>query len=133
MSGPLLDRIDMHIEVESIPPERLADEAEGQSSEEMKHIVERARARQRDRYSGESIPCNARLTAKTLQKHCQMTDDARNLLNVASEKMGFSNRAYTRIIKVARTIADLDDSDIIKPEYISEALQYRAIDEKYWK
>ena len=133
ISGPLLDRIDMHIEVESIPPEKLADEKPGESSAEIRSRVETARARQRERYAKEAIACNARLTAKTLQEYCVLTSQARTIINAASEKMGLSNRAYTRVIKVARTIADLEGQSEITAEAISEALQYRTIDAKYWK
>ena len=132
MSGPLLDRIDIHIEVESIPPEKLAETSEGQSSAEMKLIVEKARTLQRERYKEDKIPCNARLGSSTISKYCKLTKSATKLLNVASERMGFSNRSYTRIIKVARTIADIDGAEAIDAEQISEALQYRVIDEKYW-
>ncbi|MCR4621191.1 MAG: ATP-binding protein [Clostridiales bacterium] len=133
ISGPLLDRIDMHIEVESIPPERLADETESESSDSIRQTVEAARAIQRERYREEGITCNARLSAKNIQRFCRLDKDARELMNTASEKMGLSNRGYTRVLKVSRTIADLADSRDIKTDHISEALQYRMIDDKYWR
>lgn len=132
ISGPLLDRIDMHIEVESIPPERLAEEKEGRSSAEIRREVEVAREIQRERYKTENIACNARLSAATLNRHCRLSPQARQILNAASEKMGLSNRAYTRVLKVARTIADLAGEKDIGVNHVSEALQYRMIDAKYW-
>lgn len=133
ISGPLLDRIDMHIEVESIPAERLSDEMESEPSAAIHARVEEARNVQRTRYEGLPLACNARLNSKTIQKFCPMEKDAKEMLNLATQSMGLSNRAYTRVIKVARTIADLDHSDKITSSHIAEALQYRAIDDKYWR
>jgi magnesium chelatase family protein len=132
ISGPLLDRIDMHIEVESIPPDRLADPAPEEMSSAIRGRVEMARAVQRERYRGETLRINAQLDARTLNRACPMTDAARALLKLSSEALHFSNRAYTRILKVARTIADLDKSDKIGEEHVSEAVQYRTLDQKYW-
>lgn len=133
ISGPLLDRIDMHIEVESIPAERLSDEAESEPSSAIHERVEAARAVQRKRYQAmPALNCNARLSAQTLQRFCPMDKSAREMLNLATQSMGLSNRAYTRVIKVARTIADLAGESKITDAHVAEALQYRAIDDKYW-
>ncbi len=133
ISGPLLDRIDMHIEVESIPAERLSDEAEAEPSKDIHARVEAARAVQRKRYQATpGLNCNARLSAQTLQRFCPMDKAAKEMLNLATQSMGLSNRAYTRVIKVARTIADLAGESKITAAHVAEALQYRAIDDKYW-
>lgn len=132
VSGPLLDRIDIHIEIESIPAERLQDDSASESSCDIRARVESARAYQRSRYKDQKIASNARLTAQNLQTFCQMDQESKSMLNMASKTMGLSNRAFTRVIKVARTIADLDQSEIICANHIAEALQYRAIDDKYW-
>ncbi len=132
ISGPLLDRIDLHIEVESLPPDRLADDSLEESSAVVRGRVEEAREVQRERYRGQNISCNARLDARTLNKFCVMKDDARALLLRACEKMHLSNRAYTRLLKVARTIADLGGCEQIEKAHIAEAVQYRALDSKYW-
>ena len=133
ISGPLLDRIDMHIEVESIPADRISDVREEEPSSAIRARVETARRVQRDRYKGLPLACNARLGASTLTKFCPMSPDARRMLSMATASMGLSNRAYTRVIKVARTIADLDGSGEIASQHVAEALQYRSMDEKYWK
>ncbi len=134
ISGPLLDRIDMHIEVESIPADRLADTAESESSASIRQRVSAAREIQNQRYAKEkgSLRCNAQLDARTLAKSCPMTPEARELLLLSSERLNLSNRAYTRILKVARTIADLEGARDIAAEHISEAVQYRTLDRKYW-
>ena len=134
ISGPLLDRIDMHIEVESIPAERLSGPANEEPSAAIRARVEAARARQRERYENYpgDVRINAHLNARTLDRACPMTDKARALLELSSEKLNFSNRAYTRILKVARTIADLAEEDVIGEEHVSEAVQYRTLDRKYW-
>ncbi|MGN0802997.1 MAG: ATP-binding protein, partial [Candidatus Faecivicinus sp.] len=134
ISGPLLDRIDMHIEVESIPADHLADAAESECSASIRARVSAARDVQLKRYESErgNVRCNAQLDARTLAKSCTMTPEARELLLLSSERLRLSNRAYTRILKVARTIADLEGADDIAAEHISEAVQYRTLDRKYW-
>ena len=133
ISGPLLDRIDMHIEVESIPAERLSDEQESEPSKDIHARVEAAREIQRKRYQSlPALTCNARLSSQNIQRFCPMDKDAKEMLNLATQSMGLSNRAYTRVIKVARTISDLSGETKITSEHIAEALQYRAIDDKYW-
>ena len=132
ISGPLLDRIDMHIEVESIPAERLADTELSEPSDAIRARVGAARQVPRERYGASGIRCNAGLNARTLASVCRMTAAAGALLNASTEKMKLSNRAYTRILKVSRTICDLDGVDIIGDEQIAEAVQYRTLDRKYW-
>ena len=127
-----MDRIDMHIEVESIPAERLSDTALSEDSASIRRRVEAAREVQRRRYEGSGIHCNAELSARTLASVCKLTTSASALLTATTEKMKLSNRAYTRILKVARTICDLDGVPEITDEQIAEAVQYRTLDRKYW-
>lgn len=132
ISGPLLDRIDLHIEVESIPPERLSDMRPEESSQSVRARVQAARDVQRRRYQNSGVGCNAQLTSRMLNEACKLSPAARALLKQASERMGLSNRAYTRVIKVARTIADLAGEADIQAGHVAEAVQYRALDRKYW-
>ena len=134
VSGPLLDRIDMHIEVESIPAERLSRSAPEERSAGIRARVEAAREVQRRRYADDpsGIRINAQLNARNLNAACRTDEAARELLLLSCERLNLSNRAYTRILKVARTIADLEGAEIIRAEHVSEAVQYRTLDRKYW-
>ncbi len=132
VSGPLLDRIDLHVEVMPVEFSDLADTAKAESSASIRERVNTARKLQNERYRGTGISCNAMLTPAYLHQYCVLTDNAQNMLKNAFEKMGLSARAYDRILKVARTIADLDGSEDIDVKHIAEALQYRSLDRKYW-
>lgn len=132
VSGPLLDRIDIHIEVPPVEFSDLTSEVQEENSAEIKKRVNKARLIQRERYKDTGIKGNSGLNAVLLNKCCPMDDKARNLLGKAFERMGLSARAYDRILKVSRTIADLDDSEVIKSSHIAEAVQYRSLDRKYW-
>ena len=132
ISGPLLDRIDMHIEVESIPAEKLSGTELAEDSAHIRQRVVRAREVQLARYREIGIHANAELNARTLARACRMTREAQSLLLASTERLKLSNRAYTRILKVARTIADLDGYDKIEEAQIAEAVQYRTLDRKYW-
>jgi len=120
--------------VESIPAERLASEVPEETSAEIRARVEKAREIQRRRYENDParIYANAQLSARNLNAACKATDEAQQLLLMSCEKLKLSNRAYTRILKVARTIADLEGNELIQAEHISEAVQYRTLDRKYW-
>lgn len=132
ISGPLLDRIDMHIEVESIPAENLSNTALAEDSAHIRARVEAARQVQVERYRTIGIHSNAELNARTLPHACVMTPAAKELLLMSTERLKLSNRAYTRILKVARTIADLEGLEKIDTNQIAEAVQYRTLDSKYW-
>lgn len=132
VSGPLLDRLDLHVEVPAVNYDELSSDSAGESSAEIKRRVNKARQVQRERYSGRAIRCNARLTPSALKEFCILDEAASALLKRAFESMGFSARAYDRVLKVSRTIADLDNSEVIKPSHIAEAIQYRNLDRKYW-
>lgn len=132
ISGPLLDRIDLHIEVESIPAEKLSNTQLSEDSAAIRSRVEAARAVQLERYRDIGIHSNAELNARTLPDACRMTPAAKELLLTSINQLKLSNRAYSRILKVARTIADLDGIGDITEEQIAEAVQYRALDGKYW-
>ena len=132
VSGPLLDRIDIHVEVMPVEFDDLSSTRRAESSEVIRARVNAARKIQNERYAGTGITCNAMLTPAMIQQYCVLTDGAKLLLKNAIEKMGLSARAYDRILKVARTIADLDESENIDIKHIAEALQYRSLDRKYW-
>lgn len=133
VSGPLLDRIDIHIEVPPVDYDELSGKAAGgEPSVKIKERVNAARAVQHRRFEGTDITCNARITSALLHKVCVMSDKAEEVLKKAFDKLRLSARAYDRVLKVARTIADLDQSEIIESAHILEAVQYRALDKKYW-
>jgi len=128
ISGPLMDRIDIHIEVPAVRYRDLAGETSGEESETVKKRVDRAREIQRQRFAGKRIYCNAQMTSRYLKKYCQIGEDSKALLEQAIDKLGLSARAYTRILKIARTIADLENVESLTAQHISEAIQYRSLD-----
>ena len=128
ISGPLMDRIDIHIDVPSLKYRELSDETGGEKSEAIRVRVKRARDIQIERFKKSKIYCNAQMSTKHIKKFCQIDNESKVLLEMAINKMGLSARAYDRILKVSRTIADLSDIENIKPEHVSEAIQYRSLD-----
>ena len=133
ISGPMLDRLDIHVEVPPVKYDELKDDAGiAESSAEIKARVDKARQIQNERYKDENISCNARLTPKLLKKYCVLSDEAENLLSAAFKNMGLSGRAYDRILKVSRTLADLEAKEKIESNHIAQAIQFRSLDRKYW-
>lgn len=132
LSGPLLDRIDLQVEVPRLEYEELETRAEGESSAVVRERVKAARWRQRERLQAEGIPCNAAMDARAVKRFCLLTREARQFLEASFRRWNLSVRAYDRVLKVARTIADLAGSDRITGEHVGEALQYRTLDQKYW-
>ncbi len=130
ISGPLLDRIDIHIEVPAVPFKDLAAERAREDSASVRGRVQAERDRQQQRYQRDGIYCNAQLRPKLLRQHCALDDGGRALIEVAMHRLGFSARAYNRILKVARTIADLGESEQISAPHVAEAIQYRALDRR---
>jgi magnesium chelatase family protein len=133
VSGPLLDRLDIHIEVPPVDYTQLADKEEGESSAAIRERVNKARKIQIERFKGTGITCNAKMTSSLTRKYCQLSPTAEKTLQVSFEKLGLSARAYDKVLKVARTIADLDESEAIENRHILEAIQYRSLDRKFWK
>lgn len=133
ISGPLLDRIDIQIEVTPVEYQKLGSDVKAESSDDIKKRVDNARKIQIDRYKEFGIYSNSELTPKLIEKYCKLDSKGSELLKNAFEKLGLSARAYTRILKVARTIADLDKKENIEMKHIAEAIQYRSLDRKYWK
>lgn len=133
ISGPLLDRIDIHVEVPPVQFEELSSTTPAEASAEIRTRVNKARAVQTQRYADLSITCNARIPSGKLNEYCRMDEKAEQLLKKAFDKLGLSSRAYSKILKVSRTIADLDNSEVIKAVHVGEAVQYRSLDRKYWK
>lgn len=128
ISGPLLDRIDIHIEVPSLPAGLLLKEREEEPSEAIRQRVERARKIQQKRFEGTGMFFNGHMNTGQIKKHCTLNDECQQLIRTALDKMQLSARAYDKIRKVARTIADLDSSDSIQPQHLAEAIQYRSLD-----
>jgi magnesium chelatase family protein len=128
ISGPLMDRIDIHIEVPAVKYRDLASREAGESSREMKKRIDAARKNQLNRFKGLKIYCNAQMTNRHIKKFCQIDEASQKLLELAIDKFGLSARAYTRILKVSRTIADLECQENIQPVHLSEAIQYRSLD-----
>lgn len=133
ISGPLLDRIDIQIEVTPVKYQKLDNTEKIENSEEIKNRVNKARKIQHERYINDNIYSNSQLTPKLIEKYCTLDKQGKKILEMAFEKMGLSARAYGRILKVARTIADLDEKESIQTTHIAEAIQYRSLDKKYWR
>lgn len=133
VSGPLLDRIDLHIEVVPVNFDDLSSKHEGESSRVIRDRVIQARMIQEKRFENAmNIHCNAQLSSKEMKKHCILNAQSLEILKKAMDNLGLSARAYDRILKVARTIADLDDSEDIKTKHIAEAIRYRTLDRSTW-
>lgn len=132
ISGPMLDRLDIHVEVPPVDFDALKSKGNEETSAQIRARVDKAREIQNARYKGTGITCNARLTPAMLEKFCVLSPDAENALKTVFDKMGMSGRAYDRILKVARTIADLDNSATIETAHILQAIQFRSLDRKYW-
>ena len=133
ISGPLMDRIDLHVEVVPVPFKDLAEKGTGEPSHQIRQRVIKARKIQEQRFADNpNVHSNAQMSSKMLQKYCDINDVGRNLLKNAMERLSLSARAYDRILKVSRTIADLEDSVDIKTEHLAEAIQYRSLDRETW-
>ena len=132
VSGPLLDRIDIHIEVTPVPFSELSAERPSEKSADMRERVITARRVQQERYAGRKIHCNAQMGSKELREICRIDAAGKALLEKAMDRLGLSARAYDRILKVARTIADLSGSPDIRTEHLAEAIQYRSLDREGW-
>jgi len=133
VSGPLLDRIDLHIELQPVPFEKLSGKRSGEKSKQIRERVMTARNLQTERYSSRNdIHYNAQMSVKQIRKYCEINEASQRLLKHAMQHLNLSARAYDRILKVSRTIADLAKSDPILPEHIAEAIQYRSLDREGW-
>lgn len=132
VSGPLLDRLDIHVEVPPVEFNDLSSTEKAESSAEIKKRVDTVRQIQNERFKGTKITCNAHITPALLREMCPLDDKAKDILQKSFDVMGLSARAYDKILKVSRTIADLDNSEVIKSQHIFEAIQYRSLDRKYW-
>ena len=132
VSGPLLDRFDIHVEVPAVKFEELRSTETSESSAEIKKRVNEARAVQQERYKGTPTTCNAKIDAGQFEKYCIIDRDAEQTLKNSFESLKMTARAYDRVLKVARTIADLEKSEVIQTDHVLEAVQYRSLDRKYW-
>lgn len=133
VSGPLLDRLDIHIEVPQVDFKKLSDDSLSESSQEIRKRVNAARKLQQQRLAGTGISCNSKMTAALTRKFCILDAQSKRLLEKSFDALGLSARAYDKILRVARTIADLDGSENITAEHVTEAVQYRSLDRKFWR
>ena len=133
ISGPLLDRIDIQVEVSNVDYKDLSSTEKSETSAEIKKRVNRTRKIQLERYKGLNIYSNSQLDASMLQKFCPLGEEENAILKAAFDNLGLSARAHSRILKVARTIADLEQSERITVAHIAEAIQYRSLDRKYFE
>lgn len=133
VSGPLLDRIDIQIEVDAVPVKEINQQKPAESSAEVARRVRQAREIQQQRYRHDGIHCNAQLDARLSKRYCALSPEATQVLHMAVDRMGMSMRAYGRVLKVARTIADLAGAEQIETAHVAEAIQYRELDGKYWR
>ncbi len=128
ISGPLLDRVDLHVDVPALPIDEIAEPAASEGSAQIRHRVVTARRRQRERFSSIGIFENGQMNLKQIKTFCALNVDGKNLMRQAIKKLGFSARAYDRVLRVARTIADLSGADLIEPSHVAEAISYRVLD-----
>lgn len=132
ISGPLMDRIDLHVEVTPVEFEDMSAERTGESSATIRERVVSARRQQEERFQGREAYCNAQMGAQAVQSYCTLDEAGENILRTATDRLGLSARGYTRILKVARTIADLEARPAISAKHLSEAIQYRSLDRDWW-
>jgi magnesium chelatase family protein len=132
ISGPLLDRIDLHIEIPAVPFEELSASIDGTTSAEMRTDVSKVRQAQKHRFGGDGAMLNSRMTTRQLRRHCELDAEGKSLLRAAMDELGLSARAHDRILRVARTVADLEGSESIRTEHVVEAIGYRSLDRKLW-
>ena len=132
ISGPLLDRIDIHIEVPRLKQDELMSKTPGEASVHIRDRARRAREMQQARFAGSKAFCNGHMSSRQLKTHCKLTEDSQAMLRQAIEHLRLSARAYDRILKLSRTIADLAGAEDIRIEHLAEAVQYRSLDRKYW-
>ncbi len=132
VSGPLLDRFDIHVEVAPVEFSDLSSDKKEESSEAIRERVQKARDIQNARFRGTDVTCNSKITSDIIRDVCPVTDDAREMLRDVFDRLGLSARAYDKILKVARTCADMDNSEVIGKAHIAQAVQYRSLDRKYW-
>ena len=132
ISGPLLDRIDIHVEVAPIHQEQMLAKRQGENSATIRQRVEKARKIQQQRYLGSGAYCNAQMTPTQMEEHCRLSKESMTLMRYAINEMNLSARAYDRILRLGRTMADLDHARDLQPQHITEAIQYRSLDRQMW-
>jgi magnesium chelatase family protein len=132
ISGPLLDRIDLHLEVPAVPYRELSSTTPGTSSAQMREQVVRARLTQRERFQNTRIRGNAKMGSRQIRQYCVLDNECQNLLKASMNELGLSARAHDKVLRVARTIADLDNSPTLQAPHVSEAINYRMLDRSFW-